>query len=49
MGDMEYVDIYGVYMGQKGSFVFILPSAYEGNTLNMEKYEEEYVIYMKGK
>ena len=52
MGDMEYMeymDIYGVYMGQIGSFVFILPFSYEGNTSNMEKYEEEYVIYMEGK
>ena len=31
MGDMEHVDIYGVYMGQKGSFVFMLPSSYEGS------------------
>ena len=31
MGDMEHVDIYGVYMGQKEIFVFMLPSSYEGS------------------
>ena len=31
MGDMEHVDLYRVYMGQKGSFVFMLPSSYEGS------------------
>ena len=31
MGDMEHVDMFGVYMGQKGCFVFIVPSSYEGS------------------
>ena len=57
MGDMEHVDIYGVYMGQKEIFVFMLPSSYEGSLQierrdwskmeNSSKKQEEYVIYME--
>lgn len=36
IGDMEYMDIYGVCIGQKESFIFMLPSFYEGS-LQMER------------
>ena len=43
MGDMEPVDIYGVFMGQKGSCVFIVPSFYEGS-LQIERPDRSKII-----
>ena len=36
MGDMKHLNIYGVYMELKGSFVFTLPSSYE-DSLQIER------------
>ena len=55
---MEYTDIYGVYIGQKESFIFMLPSFYEGS-LQMERVDwskliefevsklDKYITYME--